>query len=358
MSNIVSSFFNLVEETTGQDVFNNTATLYGQVIKVHYVDDATNRSKQFVEYDVLARDVNGAAVTYTNVRNGIGDSSSVNNNSTTILEANSFAFSGKLELGNSFINQNGSMVLISFLNGSQEKPYISNIIDHPRIEGPKRAKGIFSKSEFQGVVWEIDNDGAVAVKYQGNRKPNGDLERPDTGPTSFVIDKKGDFEFNQTKGSALLNSEKWERDAKKVTRKVGNDAVVEVWDGTAQKKTTTFKGGLNVVEDGAADKFIITTAGGASITVNAGGDISLKVGGTIINMTAAGKIELTGALVDVGAGASALAALGPQLVAWLSSHTHPYIAPAIPIPGPPIPSGTPTIPPPSSLLSTTVKIKA
>lgn len=372
---VVSSFFNVGGGQTSEDVTSQGQKIIeGQIVKIHYVDDPTNRSKQYVEYDVLARDSYGGSVTYRNCRNA-KDYGGTNNYSEEILEFNEVALKGKLGEANSPSNMNGTLVKLAFLE-NLDKPMIIGGSPHKLNESATRAKGIRKIKEFNGVIEETNKDGEWSKDHIGPKNPDGSLKREDTGPTSFSVDKLGDYEVKQSKSGTEINSEKFERESKKITRKVGDSTVVETWDGDSEKKLVTFKSGLEILEDGENDKVTITTAGGLSIeyngdsdivtyttaggpsvTIDGSGNIKLDANGTLIEIDGtSGKISLTGAIVDVGAGASALAALGPQLVAWLASHVHPFTD-FTPVPTANI-TQPPAVPPPASILSTTVKIKA
>lgn len=346
---VISSFFD-VENQMDTGTKDEFKIIEGQILKIHFVDDISNRSKVYVEYDVLARDAHGSASTYQNCKN-IMDFGGSNNYTECVLEANEAALQGKLTTANFASNMNGTLVKLAFLE-NLDRPIIIGGEIHKRIGGATRKDGIRQLSEFNGIKTEINKDGEFIITAIGPKSSDGKLLRKDTGPTSIKIDKKGDFEFKQEKNVNILNSEKFERDVKKVTRNIGT--LGEIWDGIADKKSFTTEGGLTIEYNGASDKVTYTTSGGAVVTINGGGDITLDFNGTLIKISA-GKIELTGAAVDVGEAASALAALGPQLVSWAASHTHLHPTP-LHVAGS-APTSPPVVPPPASVLSTSVKIK-
>ena len=190
---VISSYFSAAPAQTGQNIKNQGGkTLIGQVERIHFVDDATNVSKQFVEYDVSVRNESGGQTVYKNIRSA-GSLGGANDFEETILESNEFAFSGLLATSNIFKNKNGTLVYISFRDGSLDKPYIDSTVDHPRLSGATRADGIRKKGEFRGLGWEINKDGEFTLTYRGNRQPNGELVRADSGPTEVKIDKEGDI---------------------------------------------------------------------------------------------------------------------------------------------------------------------
>lgn len=324
-----SSYFKRSSKTTGEDISNlGMLLMEGQVTKIHYSDDPTNKSKLFAEYDVLARDANGGTVTYRNCRSMM-DVSGFNDYSETILEQNEVALSGKLESGNTAKNMNGTMVLLGFLDKSLDKPIIIGGFSHRKNAGAKKADGVRRKSEFRGIQLEINKDGEYIITQKGVRSPDGKI------------------------ADAVDTSIKFTKDKKLVTT-VFKDAVIQTIDGVAEKMTIQFKSGLKTEYDGKSDKITHSTSGGPKISIDGAGTITIEANATKIIVDGnSGKISLTGSMVDVGEAASALAALGPQLISWLTSHTH--MGDGGPIPAPTSP---PLVPPPATLLSTTVKIKA
>lgn len=172
--------------------------------------------------------------------------------------------------------------------------------------------------------------------------------------------------------STIINQIVMDKDKKSITTLIGEDTITKKEDGTEEVTTRTYKSGLVITEDGKNDKVNITTAAGVSADIDGQGNkIVLDVNGTIveidgesqkITMTAgsalieidgaSGKIHCSGSLVDIGQAASAAAALGPQLLSWLNSHTHLYGPTVVPTPTSP-----PVVPAPASVLSTTVKIQ-
>jgi hypothetical protein len=325
-----SSYFKRTAKTTGDDISDfGMRILEGQVVKVHFTDDPTNKSKAYVEYDVLARDANGGTVTYRNCKRG-QDVSGYNDFEEQILEANEVALAGKLETGNIAKNMNGTMVILAFLDASLDKPIIIGGFPHRKNTGAKKADGIRKKSEFRGLDIEINKDGEYIITQKGVRTPDGKINTPIDTSIKFTKDKK-------------------------LVTTVFKDAVIQTIDGAAEKMDIAFKSGLKLEYDGKGDKVVYTTKGGPKITVDGAGTVMIEANATKIIIDGnSGKISLTGSMVDVGEAASALAVLGPQMISWLASHTHMGDGPSIP----PAPTSPPLVPPPTSLLSTTVKIKA
>lgn len=268
---VISSYFKAVEKPTGESTKRLGSKVYiGQVEKVHFVDDVTNVSKQFVEYDVSVRDENGGQTVYKNVI-AEGHRGGSNDFSETILEPNEFPFQGKLDTSNIFSNKNGTLVYVAFRDNSLDKPYIEGCIDHPRAPSARRADGIRHLSEFRGVEFNINKDGEVILTYNGGKNSDGSNPRPDTAPTTLKIDSEGDLSITNKAGQTF-----------KISR-------------SEDTMTMTFANGLSITYNGSSDQVSIQTAGGASVTVDGSGDD--------INLEAAGsaKLNLNSATVALGA---------------------------------------------------------
>lgn len=326
---VISQFFQTTDKpTSGEDIYNQGLRfVVGQVEKIYYVDDPANVSKKYVEYDVSIRDAKSGQSKLRNIRQAslLGGT---NDYDEMILEANEFAQKGKLEPANFFVNKNGTTVIVAFIDGSKDKPFILAALQHPRKDGAKKSDGPRRKGEYRGLQWEISKDGEFTITHQGARGADGKLKSNSTN-TVVKFDKDGNLTIS---------------DNAKDTIKLDN----------TNNKVSINAGDVSIEVDGKGDKVTTTTTGGAKIIIDGSGNITLEANATkIIINGSTGKISLTGNLIDVGEAASALAVLGPQLIAWLQSHTH--MGDGGPAPGPTSP---PLIPPPTSTLSTSVKIKA
>lgn len=202
---VISQFFQTTDKPqSGQDIYNQGLKIViGQIEKIHYVDDSSNISKQFVEYDVTVRDDKAGQSLLRNLRKVdlLGGS---NDYDELILEANQYAFKGKLEVGNLFKNKNGTIALVASLDGSRDKPFILAVVQHPRSSGAKRKDGIHRKGEFRGVQWEINKDGELSITYLSPKSPDGKRVAEDTGPTQVKISKTGAVSVTDNKSQSIL----------------------------------------------------------------------------------------------------------------------------------------------------------
>lgn len=81
------------------------------------------------------------------------------------------------------------------------------------------------------------------------------------------------------------------------------------------------------------------------------GTVQLVAGANVVIQ--ANNCSLKAASVDIVDGADSFMVRGTDLMTWLNSHTHNYN----PGPGAPVPSLTPTVPAPGTILSTAAKVK-
>lgn len=319
---------NLKNATSGGVNFLGSKILRGQILKVLFVDSPLNTSKKFVQYEVILENGNGTSSTV--VARKLSDIFGANDYSEEILEPAEHAYTGSNDESNNFGNRNGAIVAIGFLNNNTNDPVIIGTLSHPKVTGASSKDGIRYIKLFRGLKTEINKDGEWSITYQSPYGPDGKLKSEATGPSFIKLNKTGGMEISLKKGQ-----------------------IKQTHDVDAEKTSFEYKSGLKVEFDGKGDKVTYTTKGGPKVEVDGAGTITISANATkIIIDGSSGKIELKGDLVDVGTGASALAVLGPQLISWLSSHTH--MGDGGPIPAPTSP---PLVPPPSTLLSKSVKIK-
>lgn len=309
---VINSYFNISSMPTGKDVYQQgKAFLVGQIDKIHFTDDSTNVSKKFIEYDVIVKDSQGGQSTYRNVRClyrvfGTSDFQEV------VLESNDFAFQDKLDSKTFFKHKNGCLVILAFLHGNIDKPFIVGAFHHPRMPaGATREEGIRLKGEFRGLQYEINKLGEFSLVYKGNRHSNAKFARPETAPTSISISKAGaltiedkenqilkidrvtkTISLEQYSGSKsdeiggdpekpkqnpqsqttpeLINSVKLDKETQTITIAVGKDQIIQTFDGQAKKLSIALKSGLIIDIDGANDKVEIQDSVGGKIKVEAG----------------------------------------------------------------------------------------
>lgn len=357
---IVNQYFKTTDApVNGEDISDQgMRMLVGQVEKVHFVDDPSNVSKTFVEYDVSVRDAKGGQSVYRNVRKQdmLGGG---NDFDETVIEPNEFAYSGKLDPSNFFKNKNGTMVLIDFTDGSKDRPVIVGVFQHPKRVGAKRTDGVRKKGEFRGVQWEINKDGELTITVVGNRGPDGKLKREGTGPTVLKIDKTGAVTLSDNKDQTF----KMDRVSKTISFSNGTTIT---FDGENDKISMAMTGGSKVIVDGDADVITLETVGGAKAELDGASDKITLTAGELLSDNAT-EFTTTAPTVNLGSASPAEAAAIASKVetrltaienalATLSSlfATHTHLAGVVPVPDVP---GTPFVAVPNIIASGTVKIE-
>lgn len=314
---VISSYFKTAPNKSGDDIANQGMSfMFGQVEKIHFVDDSSNVSKEFVEYDVSTRDEKGGQSVFRNVRYQALFGGS-NDFDETILESSEFAFSGKLDPANLFKNKNGTYVILAFIHGSKDKPFIAGCFQHPRRKGAKRKDGIRKLGEFRGFTWEINKEGEIILTYLGNRTPDGKLVRASTGPTQIKIDKNGIFTLTDNEGQ-LIKMDRVTKKIRIVTKEnyeivVGKDESITITGNKTESvggnEIQTVQGNQDLSVQGNYNK----TIQGTETTTTTGDRVHSAANHTL---TGGGNIKIG------SAGASENLVLGIQFMNLYNLHSH------------------------------------
>jgi len=269
---LINSYFNTRNEASAQDVYDEGLRfMYGQVEKIIYTDDPTNISKKFIEYDVSVRDAKGGQSIFKNVRK-MSSIFGVNDFEETVLESNEFAFSGKLDTSNFFANKNGTTVVLAFLHGSKDKPFIIGTFDHPKKKGGTKKDGIHKKGEFRGFQWEINKDGDFILTYNGAKKANGQPANPALSKTTFKIGKDGKVQTTTGHRITIEN----DKGKEKIQVYTAGKQLFEINDLTGEESITMVhkKGALFNIDKNGSIK--LTSADGSYLFLDAeSGAVSL-----------------------------------------------------------------------------------
>lgn len=206
--NIKSSYFTGSEGSPIYSLGKNE--FRGQIEKVHFIDDESNISKKWVEYNVTIEQASGAVNTITNVPY-CPDLSGSNDKACVILEPNDAAFDGaKLSTKTSFSKKNGTIVVVSFFDSNFQKPYISGLATNERNDGATKDKGIHKSSVFRGFEDGIDKDGVRKLKYTGPNTPDGKKIGNPTNSEVIIEEKitlkSGDVTVVIDKGAVTITS--------------------------------------------------------------------------------------------------------------------------------------------------------
>lgn len=337
-------------------VYNNVQLRAGSIIATYDIDNEHNVNKQTPEYDVLVleqdKDNGTTPITYRNTISmdsfgGMADFFEFKRRAKT-----------KEKTKDNIVNNNGQLVLLLCLDGNAKKGIIiGGIKQAQRLTKLASKAGLHLEGEYNGCNWKIDKEGAFILTFKGATDNEGKAKKQDVSGSTIKIEQDGSVELNTSKTdkpdkneSIRLDKTKQEvsiTSRKNLTTSVGGDFTNAIKGSFSQNINKDLVQKIVGTATCNAKSLTITTVEALSITAKS--TLQTYESGCIIK---AQKIELNGETVAVGSGANALAVLGPQLLSWLASHTHPPIPPLVG--GPVLP---PTTPPPDSILSSTVMIK-
>lgn len=168
----------------------------------------------------------------------------------------------------------------------------------------------------------------VSQPYAGNGY--GSVFVPEKGDEVLVAFVHGDMRFPIVLGGLYNGRDKpptartGGRDQKVIRTRHGHQLLLDDTASQAAVRITSAAG--HVVElDDQGEAIRITAAQGGSVTVSAGGDITIK----------APKVTVDSAAIELGAGAGEPLVLGNALLQAFNTHVHP---------SPAGPTGTPAVP--------------
>lgn len=325
----------------------------GIIIAAYDLDSKGNIRKTAPEYDVLVmeqdRNRGTTTTTYKNVVSiesfgGMSDFFEYKRRPQTKTEKDSFQ------------KTDGQFVLLLCLDGSSEKAIIIGSMKHAQRLSKLTAKaGLHLEGEYNGLNWSINKDGAFTLTFKSPTDNEGKIINEKLAGSNFNIKKDGTLQLstqdlNKPELNESITLDKTKQSLSLTARK--NTSI-----STGGDFTNAIKGSFNntIEKDLSLSVTGSSTLSSKSLTLSLKEAFSVKAKSCQQEYEAdckikAKKVDLAADAVAIGQGASALAVLGPQLIAWLSSHTHM-------VTGLGAPSTPPMTPPPSSMLSNTVKIK-
>lgn len=270
-----------LQSLSGGDDFNAYAKSFsdytlkvGIVVKTYDIDDKNNISNHYPEYDVLAvsqeKDLGTASVLYKKCQvlqgfGGIGDFMEAK------LRQPDKDPSSK-DSDNDPKEENGSIVLLLCLHGSQDTGIIIGALQHPkRKSNLTKDKAQHLEGEYNGVNWRIDKDGALKVTFKSATDNDGNPQDEGAGGTFLTITKDGSFDVNTGEDSEYIRIDKSNKD---VGIKAGNKM------GITAEDTIGFNAGNNLNLNAKKD-LVIDAGGKAALTtesqfeLNAGSQVTI-----------------------------------------------------------------------------------
>jgi len=244
----------------------NSDTHIATIQEVHYLDGEDNQSGRSVEYKVRIETGDKIGRFYDRVR-AISLFGGLVNFSETVYQPREKV----LKDSPNQINDKGterfyidaSNVLVTFLDGDEERPIIIGGFQHPTLEDfvAKEEDGIRHIQEFNGMRIEINDDGEYVLTYLGGKRDvdSKETERADTAPSIFKIDKDGNFIFEQREetevygesvgeNGEIINQIKIDRSAPSITHQIGKNFFI-ISDEEGVESVVLLRGGSMIQID-------------------------------------------------------------------------------------------------------------
>lgn len=237
------------EMTAFNATYNNMSLKTGIVQEIYEIDDKSNINQIVPEYDVLVFEQreNSAPtpITYKNcvMIDGFGGAADFMEFKLRKAEKVEKREKDGEKIGRF---QDGSVVLILCLNGSNENAMIIGGAKHPKRKSKlTKTAGTAMYGEFNGISFEVDKDGALTVGFKG------------------ATDNAGKAKDEKASGSYM---------------KISKDGTVEVSDGKKERIKFDKTNEKTEIESGKD----MSVASGKKLAVTVGDAMSLKVAKDLI----------------------------------------------------------------------------
>lgn len=257
-------------EDARHQFFNETRVLRGQIQKIYAVDTANNdpgnAQGSYTLYDVLVWKPDGSTEVVKRCRALQPFFGGTYNNFLEVLPTDPGPDATNQDLGSS--SRPGTHVLVGFIGGQKlYGPVILGALPHPNAVAinrrPSEDKGIYMEGEFQGLNFQVANDGSFKLTFNGPRDDEGTLMNQN-GPTSFSIDKDGIMEISTNANQTVTV----DRVAKTIDLVNGGTEILMEQEGNK----------ITIIADTVlanVNKDAIFTVGGKS-TINSTGDVTVS----------------------------------------------------------------------------------
>lgn len=249
---IIPSALSYEPVQTQEGIAGNMALQIGQILRAYAVDDPQNAGGQngtFTFYDVLVYLPDGSTDVCYRCRSVQPLFGGGLNNFMEVLTVDSGSDENK-EIPK--ISKRSPYVVVAYLDGEKQNGVILGAWPHDNpvavARRPKKSEGVITKSEIQGLYFEVNNDGELTVTFQGPRDDKGALI-DDKGPTTLKIDKLGAFQISTKKGQLI------KIDMLEDIISINNESTSVELD--AKTSTVTVDGGTIIAEDKKGGKLKI-----------------------------------------------------------------------------------------------------
>lgn len=260
--------------------FSDVTLKVGIVLKKYETDDDNNISKAYPEYDVLAisqeQDMGTASVIYKRcqVLQSFGGIADFTEHKLRQPEKDPL----KPKEGSDPREENGSVVLLLCLHGSQDNGIILGALQHPKRETTLTPdKEHHLEGEFNGVNWQINKDGELTLTYKSKTDNDGNPQDETSGGSFVKISKDGSIEINDGDAESI----KLDKPGKNVSLSAGSNV-------------STNSGAETSISAGAA----VNITAGADMIAEATGQVGITAG-SAFDLKAQTEVKIDGLMVDI-----------------------------------------------------------
>jgi phage baseplate assembly protein gpV len=193
-NDIIPAFYSLapaIGGTVSINAWGNNQLRQGEVKRVISPNDKDSLSKMFYEYDVLvAHRVNQGVI------NKLYHNCYLINSFAGLADKSYFTLRASDIQDGSAKGGNGSRVLLLCLDGNENQAFIVGGMKSPKDPDKGEAKGHHLLFEFNGVLFEINDDGSWAITNKGKTDIKGEADdKRDTkgAGTKVKVEANGNF---------------------------------------------------------------------------------------------------------------------------------------------------------------------
>lgn len=299
-----------------KDKYNSPFLREGVVIEMYDIDSKENITKAAPEYNVLCIENSKNSINTTIYKNCLLAQSFGGVADFLEYKLEIPKDSMKVKQQAKFQEQEGSRVIVLFIDGVMDRGIIVGSIGHPKRkttltkENEKHLEG-----EYNGINWQVNKDGEFTLTFKSASDNEGKYKDESSGGSFIKFDKEGSLSFDDKKSNKIkLDKTKEQLDiiiGKKINIKGGDELTIETpKNGTIKVKDLLLEASGKATIKSQSD-FTIDSSGkvdikGKKVTVDAS-NIDLKgqnvnIQGTKIALGQGGTPALTMSTIFQGVG--------------------------------------------------------
>ena len=179
---VITSALDHSDGTVPVKLWSNFSLVVGQVISIYTIDagdehphDKFETKPMYTVYDVMVINNDGSNSVLRGCRLAGPAFGGGANNFFEVVQTNPKS-SEIAEVGGDRSKVQGHFVIVGFVNGHMSDAVILGSLPHPsdvaKKNRPKKADGVHTQGEIQGLNFKVDKDGAFTLTYTGPRHDN------------------------------------------------------------------------------------------------------------------------------------------------------------------------------------------